>query len=253
MLLLHFSAAHATSCSETHPMPTRSPKTSRKAAATPTDDDVYARIHSAIALQQLPPGTRLREDEMRQIFGVSRARIRAVFSRLAYAGVVTLEPNRGASVAKPTVQEARELFAARRVIEAAIAREAVARMTPRDETRLREHIASETKAEMRRERADMIRLSGEFHLLLAEIAGNATLLKFLTELVTRESLAIAAYETPGRPSCSNHEHSDILAALSRKDADAAVALMVAHLDAIESRLDLDRNGRQSVDLASIFS
>ncbi len=239
-------------------MPPRSAKSLRATttlspAAALSDDDVYARIHAAIALQQLPPGTRLREDEMRQIFGVSRARIRAVFSRLAYTGVVTLEPNRGASVAKPTIQEARELFAARRTIEAAIVREAVARMTPRDETRLREHIASETRAEIRRDRAEMIRLSGDFHLLLAEIAGNATLHKFLIELVTRESLAIAAYETPGRPSCSNHEHSDILAALSRKDADAAVTLMVAHLDAIESRLDLDRSQRPSIDLAAIFS
>ncbi|MBN8535219.1 MAG: GntR family transcriptional regulator [Rhizobiales bacterium] len=218
-----------------------------------SDDEVFARIHSAIAQQQLPPGTRLREDEMRQIFGVSRARIRNVFSRLAYAGVVTLEPNRGASVTRPSVKEAREIFVARRTIEATIVAEVAQRITRKDVVRLRDHIAREVDAEARRDRAEMIRLSGEFHLLLADIAGNAVLKKFLTELVTRESLVIAAYETPGRPSCSNHEHSRILEALVLKDADKATMLMQEHLDAIVSRLDLDRNSSQSIDLATIFS
>lgn len=236
-------------------MPARSAKKPTSPAQKPalTDDEIYTKINSAIALQQLPPGTRLREDEMRQIFGVSRAHIRMVFTRLAYAGVVTLEPNRGASVAKPTIKEARELFVARRAIEATIVREAIARLTPRDITRLRAHIAEESDAEIRRDRAEMIRLSGEFHLLLAEIADNATLQQFLTKLVTRESLAVAAYETPGRPSCSNHEHTRILEALIAKDAEAAIVLMTAHLEAIESRLDLDRNADAPISLSTIFA
>lgn len=217
------------------------------------DDDVYERIHSAITRQQLPPGTRLREDEIRQIFGVSRARIRAVFARLAYAGVVTLEPNRGASVTRPSVSEAREIFAARRPIEATIVREAIARMTKRDEMRLSEHIRAEEGAEQQRDRTEMIRLSGDFHILIGEIAGNSVLLKFLRELVVRESLVIAAYETPGRPSCSNHEHSAILAAIAARDADLAVSRMLEHLDAIAERLDLDRSGKPVVDLAAILA
>jgi DNA-binding GntR family transcriptional regulator len=229
-----------------------SPTRNNEAQPVLSDDDIYARIHQTIARQQLPPGTRLREDEIRQIFNVSRARIRNVFSRLAFAGVVTLEPNRGASVARPSVKEAREIFVARRTIEGTITRDVAARMTRRDEVQLRAHIALEVDAEMRRDRAEMIRLSGEFHLRLAEIGGNSVLTKFLTELVTRESLVIAAYETPGRPSCSNHEHSRILDALVRRDADAAYAIMMEHLDAIESRLDLDRKATPAIDLAALF-
>ena len=45
--------------------------------------------------------------------------------------------------------------------------------------------------------------------------GNRTLQKFLRELITRESLVILAYEKPGKPSCSNHEHQFILDALAR--------------------------------------
>ncbi|WP_420101454.1 GntR family transcriptional regulator [Bosea sp. (in: a-proteobacteria)] len=217
------------------------------------DDVIYARIHDAIAAQELPPGTRLREDEMRQIFGVSRARIRKVFSRLAHAGLVTIEPNKGASVFQPTPQEAREIFAARRGIEATIARLLAGRLTKRDVASLKRHIALEVEAEAARNWREMVRLSGEFHLILAEIAGNSILLRFLRELITREALVILVYERPGQPSCSHHEHSLILEALSSADPERAVKLMDEHLGNVEDRLDLDRNSRKVVDLGTLFA
>ena len=115
------------------------------------------------------------------------------------------------------------------------------------------HIARETTAETRRDAAEMIRLSGEFHLLLAEMAGNRTMQKFLRELVTRESLVILAYEKPGQPSCSNHEHQLILDALGKRDAAKAAKLMLQHLENVEARLDLDRDVRPAVDLKQLFA
>lgn len=222
------------------------------AASASLDDQIYRRIYGAIAGQELPPGTRLREDQMRQIFGVSRARIRKVFSRLAFEGLVSIEPNRGASVAKPSAAEAREIFAARRAIEAAITRMVAENFEGKQKSALAKHIAKETAAETRRDPAEMTRLSGEFHLLLAEMAGNRTLLKFLRELITRESLVILAYEKPGQPSCSNHEHQLILDALARRDAAKAAKLMLQHLENVEERLDLDRDARAEVDLRQLF-
>lgn len=219
---------------------------------TLSDDDIYARLYTAIARQQLPPGTRLREDEIRQIFGVSRARIRTVFSRLAHTGIVTLEPNRGASVTRPSVKEAREVFAARRAIEGTIVREAVQHATKRDIARMRDHLMRERDADNRRDRTEMIRLSGEFHLLIAEIADNELLRRFLADLITRESLVILTYEQPGRPSCSNHEHEHILEAFVRGDAEGAAKLMIDHLDAIENRLDFGDRQRSEIDLATIL-
>jgi DNA-binding GntR family transcriptional regulator len=223
------------------------------AASVLLDDKVHDRIHAAIAAQELPPGTRLREDQMRQIFGVSRARIRKVFSRLAFEGLVAIEPNRGASVAKPSPEEARENFAARRAIEVALVRMVAGKFEPRHKTALARHIARETAAEARRDATDMIRLSGEFHALLAELAGNRTLEKFLRELITRESLVILAYEKPGQPSCSNHEHRLILDALARRDGAKAAKLMLQHLENVEKRLDLDRDTSRVVDLKQVFA
>lgn len=217
------------------------------------DDLVYDKIHAAIGAQELPPGTRLREDEMRQIFGVSRARIRKVFSRLAHAGLVTIEPNKGASVFQPTPREAREIFAARRGIEATIVRLLAGKLSTPDVAALKRHIAREVEAEAGRKWNEMVRLSGEFHLLMAEIAGNTILLRFLRELITREALVILVYERPGQPSCSHHEHSLILQALSAADPEKAVALMDEHLGNVEERLDLDRDTRKVVDLGKLFA
>lgn len=217
-----------------------------------TDDLIYEKIHAAIAGQDLPPGMRLREDEMRQIFGVSRARIRKVFARLAYAGLVTIEPNKGASVFQPTPREAREIFAARRGIEGTIVRLIAGRLEKAQRDLLARHIDAEAAAEDRRDWTEMVRLSGEYHLRLAEIAGNTILLRFLRELITREALVILVYEKPGKPSCSHQEHTRVLDALVAGDGDKAAALMDEHLANIEDRLDLDRESRKEVDLGKLF-
>jgi DNA-binding GntR family transcriptional regulator len=217
------------------------------------DDEVYGRIYAAIARQELPPGTRLREDQVRHIFGVSRARIRKIFSRLAYDGLVSIEPNRGASVARPSPEEARENFAARRVIETGVVAAVAGKLDGRHKAALVRHLARETAAETHRNSAEMIRLSGEFHMILAGIAGNRTLQRFLRELITRESLIILAYERPGTPSCSKHEHQLILEALGRRDAARATKLMLEHVRNVEKRLDLDRDTRRPVDLKQVLA
>ena len=227
-------------------------KPSRPAFDPASEDAIHAEIRDAIGNQKLPPGTRLREDELRRIFAVSRDRMRKVFARLAYEGLVCLEPNKGASVARPSVQEARELFAARRGIEAAIIGLVAPRFTAEDRRLLTGHVARELAADRARDHAEMVRLSGEFHLLLARIARNALLERFLAELITRESLVIQAYERPGHPSCSGHEHEGIVTALSQRDVNGAAALMVEHLTNVEARLDLDQGTRAPPCLADVF-
>jgi DNA-binding GntR family transcriptional regulator len=115
------------------------------------------------------------------------------------------------------------------------------------------HISREVEAESERDWPEMVRLSGEFHIRLAELAENTILLRFLKELITREALVILVFEKPGKPSCSHHEHRQILEAVAAGDADKAAALMDEHLQNIEERLDLDREARKSVDLGKLFA
>ena len=143
-------------------------------------------------------------------------------------------------------------FAARRGVESTIVKMLARSITDADMTRLSRHIQSEVAAEAARDTMEMVRLSGEFHLRLAEISGNAILVRFLRELITREALVILVYEKPGKPSCSHHEHQMILDAIGAGDPAKAVALMDEHLGNVEERLDLDRDARKEIDLKKLF-
>lgn len=201
-------------------------------------DQIYERILGAIVEQVLPPGTKLGEEQLCEIFAVSRSVIRRVLFRLAGEHVVELVPHRGAFVAEPSPEAAREVFAARRLLEAHVVRELQRIGLQRDQVaRLRRHLARERAAHARADRRAVIRLSGELHLLFAELAGNRVILRFLRELVSRTSLIIAIYEAPGVPCCPSDEHAALIEAIIGGRGEPA---MRAHLEDIEASLRLDR-------------
>jgi DNA-binding GntR family transcriptional regulator len=213
--------------------------------------EVHERIWSAIMDHSLPPETRLVESELCEIFGVGRTRLREVLQKLAHQRVVTLMRNRGAMVAKPNVREAREVFAARRVIEAHIVETFVKLATRKDMNRLHDHLAREQEAWHSNNRRAMLKLSGEFHLTLAQAAGNHILLDMLRDLVSRSSLIIAVYQAPGAALCPPHEHRELTASLERRER-GAIKLMSRHLDHVFAELVLENRGEDRVDLQSVF-
>jgi DNA-binding GntR family transcriptional regulator len=213
---------------------------------------VYERIWSAIMDHSLPPETRLVEERLCEIFGLGRTRLRQVLQRLAHERVVTLMPNRGAIVARPSIREAREVFAARRVIEAGIVQAFLENATRADLKRVQEHVARERAAWVANDRRAMLKLSGEFHLVVAEVAGNSILIELLRDLISRSSLIIAVYQVPGTPPCPPSEHQELVAALERRDA-AAVDLMLKHLDHLFADLRLEDSGSGTIDLRSVFA
>lgn len=215
------------------------------------NDDIYERIYVAILEHRLHPGTKLGEDRLARIFDVSRARVREVLGRLAHEQIVELYPQRGAFVAKPTPQQAMDVFEARRLIEPAILKRLVAHLTTDKVNRLRQHQELELDARRRDDRRAVVRLSGEFHVLLAELAGNTALLRSLRELSTLTCLIIFLYEASTATSCRADEHADIIEAIARRDSDTAERLMLGHLDHIESSLSLD-SGADEVDLEAVF-
>lgn len=233
------------------PAPTAGKRAGRKAASPETT--IYEAIHAAIVERRLPAGTRLVEDQMAQIFGVSRARIRQALQALARDRMVTLQPNRGAFVSFPSTAEAREVFQARRLLESALVREAARSIDAKGLARLVEHLEKERAAHQAGDRRASIKLSGDFHLLLAEIVGNATLLSYLRELTARSSLVIAIYESPGAKSCSLNDHQRIIDALKAGDGDTAAAEMDDHLGEVEAQLALVEPGAAAVDLRAIFT
>src|SRR5690606_29121603 len=77
------------------------------------DDGIFGHLYAAIVGLQLEPGTKLPEDTLAETYGVSRTSIRKVLQKLAHKGLVDVRMNRGASVAQPTLKDARDLFASR--------------------------------------------------------------------------------------------------------------------------------------------
>ncbi len=226
-------------------------------AQTPGDgspeSQIYLKIHAAIAGNRLLPGARLVEDQLKEVFGVSRTRIRSVLHSLARDKLVTLQRNRGAVVAYPTVQEAKDVFAARRLIEVAMARDVVDAADDKAIKRLRAHIKKEQQGERSQDRAFELQASHEFHSLLADIVGNRVIGDFLRELMARSSLITAIYERSDVSSCSHLAHAHLIGFIERRDADGLAEAMLQHLNKIESDLVLFEREESVTDLKSVFA
>ena len=231
-----------------------------KDAAQPplSDADIYERVVSAILDHRLPPGTKLVEDKLATAFGVSRTRIRPVLVRLANEQVVTLTPNRGATIAQPSEKEAREVFEVRRLIEPTLVELFIANATAADMAQLKACIDDEEAA---REAGDMrraIRLSGDFHLIIAARAGHQTLGRILRELTSRTSLVLMTYsadharEREQATACGCQEHRSLLDAIRLRDAKEAAQRMREHLTRLESQLRFTPPADTTPDLSTLF-
>lgn len=216
------------------------------------ESDIVERIFEAVIEQRLPPGTKLSESALCEAFGVGRMRIRRSLLLLASREVVELHANRGAFVASPTAEQAREVFEARLALEPNIARLAVQRAGEQDIAALNRHLEMEYVAHKERHRHDAIRLSGQFHTMLAQISGNGVLIRTVKELVTRTSLIIGIFGAPGVSNCRDDDHAAIVGAFHTRDAEKAAWMMTLHLRHIESHLQLGAAPADSVDLVQIF-
>ena len=198
-------------------------------------------LRDAIVDRRLAPGTKLNEVDVSALFDVSRTVVRAALQALAFEGLVKTERNRGAFVANPTPEEARQVFASRRLIEPGLALAAAQQITNAQVEAFREQLREESALVDQRgptARRAEIHASGDFHLLLAKVAGNAILLRFMEELVARSSLVIALYGRSGASSCGHGDHGKVLAALEQRDGNTAAKLILSHIDHIEADLDL---------------
>lgn len=213
------------------PLPTAPPDADAGSAVA-----VYAELRGAIVDHRLPPGTKLREQEIAASFGVSRTIVREVLIGLIRDRLVVQEPKRTAEVARPAWSEARHIFAARELIEGELASCLSTCCKPAGLSSLRALMAQETRAAERGDKAEAIRLSGEFHLQLARDAGNPVMVDLVRDLVSRSSLLFALYHRAGEPMCISHDHGRLLEAIASGNGTAARQEMLAHLAEIETRL-----------------
>lgn len=223
-----------------------------------SENDIYERMVATILDHRLPPGTKLVEDRLASAFGVSRTRIRPVLVRLANEQIVTLTPNRGATVSQPTEAEAREVFEVRRLIEPTLIECFIDAAGPTDIEVLKRCISDEEAARLAGDMRRAIRLAGDFHLHIANASGHQTLGRILRELVSRTSLILMTYSSnhlevrAEATSCGCEEHRALLGAIRLRDKQEATRLMRGHLDQLQGQLKFTSPASDSPDLMALF-
>lgn len=232
-------------------VPAKKVKTAPVARAL-TTDQIYERIVTAIMEHRLQPGTQLIEERLAVIFNVSRTKIREATGRLVHDRVATNIPNRGAFVSSPTVAEAQEVFAARKLIEPALVRDVARTATPAQVASLRAHLHKESAARRSGDQRQIITLSGEFHFLIADMAGNSFLARTLRELETLSALIIILFGTPTHEACPS-DHPALVDAIEARRPERAAELMLHHLAHVERSIQLQAPDAAAHTLEDIFA
>ena len=220
---------------------------------SPRTEIAHEALKQAILERALQPGTKLPEDEIGAHFAMSRTLVRAVLASLAAEGLVDMRPKRTATVAQPTLAEARDVFEVRRTLEAEVVRLLIKRWKPAFGAELEGLVREEDAARSRHEDLLAGRLGGEFHIRMAKLSGNLLLERYMSELVTRCSLILAVYGTPHAHDHGDNEHAEIIASLRKGDAAKAVALMDAHMGEVERRALHQADPAESPLLGDVLS
>jgi DNA-binding GntR family transcriptional regulator len=225
------------------------PRRGVAAARANATERIVESITAAIVERRLMPGTKLAEQPIADIFKVSRTLVRQALNQLSRDRLITLSPARGASVAMPSVEEARQVFEVRQMLEAAMIRQLCKNVTDAQITQLRSHMRHEREAVARTDVPGRTRLLADFHVVLARMLGNEVLAQLLEDLLTRSSLIALMYQSSHSAEASQAEHEAIVAALEQRDARAAARLMEHHLASVERNLRLDP---RAPDLAAVL-
>jgi DNA-binding GntR family transcriptional regulator len=218
----------------------------------PSEDEVLRQIEQAVLDHRLPPGTKLKEVQLANLFGVKRGLIRKVLTRLAHSRLVDQTPNRGARVAQPSVKEGQDLFATRRVIESAILETLIARVDDKTVRQLRKLLGSEQRAYQRGDSELALTLSVDFHRQLAALAGNSVLEEYLNDIIRRTPLVILTHLGDDEQNrCRNQEHAAIIDAIEQRNVKNAIKIMNQHLMHIESKIR-DKPKAPQADLETLL-
>ncbi len=217
------------------------------------DERVYAAVSKALLSGKLRPGTPLRERALAEALGCTRGAVRKVLARLGSEKRLVLAHNRGAFVPNPSIEDMRGTYRARRIVEAGLVTTLFGTLARNQVAALRKHVQAEQKAFKEGRREDAIRLAGDFHLLLAQMAGSDELLSYIQRLVANTELYKALYDSAEAASCAPREHEQIIEALMGDSLDAALAVALEHLDALEQRVIAGAAAEQEVDLAALLN
>jgi DNA-binding GntR family transcriptional regulator len=203
--------------------------------------EIAQRVVEAILAQKLKPGERLGEQQLADMFAVSRTLVREALMQLQARGFVEVRTRKGWYVVEPSIEEARDAFAARRAVESGMLRDSNVLRDPGKPLqavikRLRQHVKEEEAAIAGADVATRTFLLADFHVCLAECLGHRVLCDLLRDLTARTTLVASLYQSTHDARASCADHARIVAALAGGDLDRAAQQMLTHIGDVESAL-----------------
>lgn len=216
------------------------------------DTKIYQKILNAIVEHQLPPGSKLPEDKLAEVFGVSRTGIRKVLQRLSIERFVTIKANRGAYVNQPSEQEANEVLDTRILIEPLLIPDILQNWNKTHSEQFKKSVKKEKLAEKNKNLPEAIQLTAQFHYELAKLSGNDLLADFIEKLCYRSSLVVAAYGTKHSVSCECGDHDELVNLLDNNKEKEAKEWMSHHLEVIKTSLNLNVKEDFPINFKDIF-
>ena len=207
--------------------PAASPEPSFAGTVT---DGVRRQLEAEIRNGRLAPGSVLAVKEVAERFGISRTPAKEALLQLSSAGLVDLQPRRGAIVTRLQADVIFGMLEVLVALESEAARLAARRMSDAQGTALAAANVAAGEAVARGDAADYARRNAEIHALIYDGAGNAFLKRQIVDI--RDRLATyrpVSFERPGRMKASHAEHSAMVEAVVRGDEPEAHRAMTAHI------------------------
>jgi DNA-binding GntR family transcriptional regulator len=192
-------------------------------------DQAQEAIRHLIFTGTYKPGQRLKEAEISQKLGISRAPVREAIQTLANDGLIELVPHKGAIVANFDAWEVRQLYEVREALEVMAARLAAERASVQQLEKLQKLLETTTTVIEGSESTSYPR-DLDFHRGVLELAGNPKLEKQASEIHAQMQLVrLWSGSRPGRASESYEEHVAVFEALREKDPEEAERAMRNHI------------------------
>lgn len=194
---------------------------------------IESELRRRIIALELPPGSRLSEQDIAEHHGVSRQPVREALIGLARTRLVEIQPQRGTTVVKISVRKMMEARFVREAIETAVVRRACSSFDRQSRERIGDLLEMQEQAARRDDHAAFQRYDELFHVALAEGAGCPLAWEAVQDIKAHMD-RVCQLTLPGPEAMLPliDQHRSIMAAIDARDEDAAAEAMRRHLTEI---------------------
>jgi DNA-binding GntR family transcriptional regulator len=192
----------------------------------------YQAIKRDIVECSLRPGSEVTERLLMERYGFGKVPLREALIRLVHEGLVRSVPRSGYVISPITIQDVRDIFELRLLLEPAAARQAAGRVDQDSLMKLDAFCRAGYEPGNRESEAAFLRVNRQFHVAIAQAAGNKRLAGVLAQLLEEmERLLHLGLAVRNRSGEMQHEHKSLVEALASGDADAAERTTIEQIEA----------------------